>query len=106
LNLVRELSGRDFDEVRKDAHARWKEILSIIKVEGGREQDRLKFYTGLYHALLGRGLASDINGQYPRNDCSIGQIPLDEKGIPEYHHYNTDGIWGGFWNLGQLWALA
>jgi predicted alpha-1,2-mannosidase len=106
LNLVSELSAKDFDEIRKDAHARWKEILSVIKVEGGREKDRLKFYTGLYHALLGRGLASDVNGQYPRNDGSAGQIPLDEKGIPEYHHYNTDGIWGGFWNLGQLWALA
>ncbi|MCK5464243.1 MAG: GH92 family glycosyl hydrolase [Bacteroidales bacterium] len=106
LNLVSELSAKDFDEIRKDAHARWKEMLSVIKVEGGREKDRLKFYTGLYHALLGRGLASDVNGQYPRNDGSAGQIPLDEKGIPEYHHYNTDGIWGGFWNLGQLWALA
>ncbi|MEE9462219.1 MAG: GH92 family glycosyl hydrolase [Bacteroidales bacterium] len=106
LNLVSELSAKDFDEIRKDAHARWKEMLSVIKVEGGREKDRLKFYTGLYHALLGRGLASDVNGQYPRNDGTAGQIPLDEKGIPEYHHYNTDGIWGGFWNLGQVWALA
>ena len=106
MNLVSELSGRDFEEVRKDAHDRWKEMLSVIKVEGGLEADRVKFYTGLYHALLGRGLASDINGQYPRNDGSAGQIPLDEREIPEYHHYNTDGIWGGFWNLGQLWALA
>ncbi len=106
LNLVSELSGRDFEEVRKDARDRWKEMLSVIKVEGGLEADRVKFYTGLYHALLGRGLASDVNGQYPRNDGSAGQIPLDENEIPEYHHYNTDGIWGGFWNLGQLWALA
>jgi predicted alpha-1,2-mannosidase len=106
LNLERELSGRDFDEVRQDAYARWKEMLSRIKVEGGREDDKLKFYTGLYHALLGRGLASDVNGQYPRNDGTAGQIPLDENGNPEYHHYNTDGIWGGFWNLGQVWALA
>lgn len=106
LNLETELSGRDFDKVRQDAYARWKEMLSRLKVEGGREDDRLKFYTGLYHALLGRGIASDVNGQYPRNDGTAGQIPLDENGNPEYHHYNTDGIWGGFWNLGQLWALA
>jgi len=106
LNLVTELSGRDFEEVRQDAYARWKDMLSVIKVEGGREEDRVKFYTGLYHALLGRGLASDVNGQYPRNDGSAGQIPLDDGGNPRYHHYNTDGIWGGFWNLGQVWALA
>ncbi len=105
-NLAVELSGRSFSEVREDSYDMWKERLSAIEIEGGRKEDRVKFYTGLYHALLGRGLASDINGQYPRNDGSIGQIPLDEKGIPKYHHYNTDGIWGAFWNLGQLWALA
>ena len=106
LNLETELSGRDFDQVRQDAHDSWKEMLSRIRVEGGREEDRVKFYTGLYHALLGRGMASDVNGKYPRHDGGAGQIPLDEKGKPKYHHYNTDGIWGGFWNLGQLWALA
>ncbi len=105
LNLS-ELSGLVFEDVREDASKRWKELLSVIRVEGGRETDRVKFYTGLYHALLGRGIASDINGQYPRNDGSAGQIPLDENGRPQYNHYNTDGIWGAFWNLGQLWALA
>jgi len=105
-NMAEELSGRDFEDVREDAHARWKELLSVIKVEGGRKKDMVKFYTGLYHALLGRGLASDINGQYPRNDGTAGQIPLDENTVPEYNHYNTDAVWGVFWNLGQLWALA
>jgi predicted alpha-1,2-mannosidase len=55
---------------------------------------------------LGRGLASDVNGQYKLNGAGIGQIPLNEGGNPKYNHYNSDGIWGGFWNLGQLWALA
>jgi len=55
---------------------------------------------------LGRGISSDANGQYRKFDGSIGQIPLDEKGMPDHHHYNTDGIWGGFWNLSQIWALA
>ncbi|MEN8202763.1 MAG: GH92 family glycosyl hydrolase [Bacteroidota bacterium] len=105
LNLS-ELSGKSFDQVREGARERWREMLSVIRVEGGREEDRIKFYTGLYHALLGRGLASDLNGQYPRHDGTAGQIPLDEKGIPLYNHYNTDGIWGAFWNLGQLWAMA
>ncbi len=66
----------------------------------------MKFYTGLFHALLGRGLASDVNGAYPRNNGTIGQIKLDANGKPQHNHYNTDAIWGGFWNLTQLWALA
>jgi len=106
LNFETEAADKGFDMVRDDSKETWKRKLSIIKVEGGREEDRIKFYTGLYHALLGRGLASDVNGQYPRNDGGIGQIPLDKSGKPHYNHFNTDGIWGGFWNLGQLWALA
>ena len=106
LNMETEASGLDFDSVRNESLEAWRNMLSVITVEGGRIEDRVKFYTGLYHALLGRGLASDVNGQYPRHDGGIGQIALDESGKPEYNHYNTDGIWGGFWNLGQLWALA
>lgn len=106
LNLNIETKGQTFDKVRKEAKEIWNKKLGRIKVEGGEKTDRIKFYTGLYHALLGRGLANDINGNYPKVDGETGQIPLDGKGKPKYNHYNTDGIWGGFWNLSQVWALA
>ena len=106
LNLDTESKGLSFDQVRREATSEWNEMLGRIRVEGNNRDDITKFYTGLYHALLGRGLASDVNGQYVRNDGGCGQIPLDQKGRPKYKHYNTDGIWGGFWNLGQLWALV
>ena len=86
--------------------ARWARELGKIRVEGGTPESRVKFYTGLYHALLGRGLASDVNGAYPANDGSVGQIPLGADGKPIHAHYNTDAIWGGYWNLTPLWALA
>ncbi|MBP5397957.1 MAG: GH92 family glycosyl hydrolase [Bacteroidales bacterium] len=98
--------GLNFDTARSRAHALWRNELGKIAVYGGSEESRIKFYTGLYHCLLGRGLASDCNGAYPRNDGGIGQIPLDEAGNPIHNHYNTDAIWGGYWNLTPLWALA
>lgn len=106
LNYESEASTKSFDRVVDDSQNAWNNMLSVIMVEGGKNEDKIKFYTGLYHALLGRGLASDVNGMYPRNDGSAGRVPLDNNGKPLYNHYNTDGIWGGFWNLGQLWALA
>ncbi len=106
LNLETESKAKNFDLVRREANEKWNEKLNRIQVEGGQEKDRIKFYTGLYHALLGRGLASDVNGQYPLVDGGIGQKPLAENGKPLSHHYNTDGIWGGFWNLSQVWSLA
>ena len=106
LNLEQESRDRTFDEVKTRANDLWNKKLSRIQVSGGKQEDKVKFYTGLYHALLGRGLASDVNGAYPVHDGTIGQIPLDANGKPTYQHFNSDGIWGGFWNLGQLWALA
>ncbi|MBK5196211.1 MAG: GH92 family glycosyl hydrolase [Proteiniphilum sp.] len=105
-NLEAEAGELSFDQARKSAVSIWDDYLGRIKVEGGTDEDRTKFYTGLYHALLGRGLASDINGSYPKNDGTVGQIPLDNNGKPLHNHYNTDAIWGAFWNLTQLWSLA
>lgn len=105
-NREAEASGLDFDSARKRAENIWEESLGRIRVEGGRHEDKVKFYTGLFHAILGRGLASDVNGAYPANDGSVGQIELGADGKPLHHLYNTDGIWGGQWNLTQLWTLA
>lgn len=101
-----EAENVSFDEARANAKAAWNEQLGKIQVEGGALNDKIKFYTGLYHALLGRGLASDRNGAYPKNDGTVGHIEPGEDGSPIHHHYNTDAIWGGFWNLTQLWSLA
>lgn len=106
FNRQTEAADVTFDRAKKNATDVWNESLGRIYVEGGKETDKVKFYTGLFHALLGRGLASDANGYYPKNDGTVGRIALDEKGYPVHQHYNTDAIWGGFWNLTQLWSLA
>lgn len=106
FNRETEAADVTFDQAKKNATDVWNESLSRIYVEGGKETDKVKFYTGLFHALLGRGLASDANGYYPKNNGTVGRITLDEEGNPVHQHYNTDAIWGGFWNLTQLWSLA
>ncbi len=105
-NLLVEAKDMSFDQAHTQAKDTWNEALGRIKVEGGQKKDLVKFYTGLYHALLGRGLASDVDGSYPKNDGTVGHIATNKKGSPIHHHYNTDAIWGAFWNLTQLWAIA
>lgn len=105
-NYMAEAEDLSFDSARRSAAEDWSEQLSRIEVKGGSEDSRIKFYTGLYHCVLGRGLASDVNGAYPKNDGTVGQIELGKDGKPVHNHYNTDAIWGGYWNLTPLWALA
>lgn len=105
LNLETEAKDLAFDEVKKQSNEIWNEHLSRIAVETDNKEDKVKFYTGLYHAILGRGIASDVNGAYPKHDGTIGQIEM--KGDkPAFNLYNTDAMWGAQWNLNQVWIMA
>jgi len=67
-----------------------------------------RFYTDLWHALLGRRTISDVNGAYPDNtgdSFRLGQLPLDVDGTPQFNHYNSDSFWGAQWTLTTLWGL-
>ena len=105
INLQKEAENLSFDEARAQSHQTWENYLGRVRVETADKNNKIKFYTGLYHALLGRGLVNDVNGAYPHHNGSIGQLPM-EGGKPVHNLYNTDAIWGGQWNLAQLWALA
>lgn len=106
LNLMTEAKDLTFDQARTNTLNSWNDYMGRITVKSENEADKVKFYTGLYHVLLGRGLASDVNGAYPKNNGEVGQIPLGKNGKLKFDFYNSDAIWGGFWNLTQVWALA
>ena len=106
LNLETEAKNLTFDEALAATTKKWHKALNRIKVSGGTDDNKIKFYTGLYHVLLGRGIASDVNGAYPKNDGTVGVIPAGKDGKPLHNHYNTDAIWGAYWNLTPLWAMA
>lgn len=104
-NLKAEAATLSFDDARARAQNTWQQELGKIIVEGTDENSKVKFYTGLFHALLGRGVASDVNGDYPMHGAQSGRLTSAYGGkIPEF--MNTDAIWGAFWNITQLWALS
>ena len=109
LNLDTELPHWDFNRVHQEASEVWNSWLGRIEVEGGTDAQKTKFYTDLFHALLGRRRVSDVNGKYSDMTGSeqvIRQIPLDETGQPIYEHHNSDAFWGAQWNLNLLWSIA
>ena len=117
-NLNTECTTWDFDTVRNESRAIWNNMLGKIKVEGGTDQQRIKFYTDLWHVLLGRQKINDVNGDYPDRTSGkkegtftdaifkIKTLPLDENGKPKYNMYNTDALWLTQWNVNVLWGLA
>ena len=105
-NFIAEATGLSFDQAKAYAQKTWQQELSKIAVEGTNLQDKTKFYTGLFHALLGRGIASDVNGSYPKHGGAMGRLPAQTDKDLKAEFINTDAIWGGYWNITQLWALS
>jgi predicted alpha-1,2-mannosidase len=105
-NFIAEANGLSFNEAKANAKTTWEQQLGKITVEGSNQQNKTKFYTGLFHALLGRGIASDVNGDYPKHAGQIGRLPVSTDKNLKAEFINTDAIWGGFWNITQLWSLS
>ena len=63
--LEQECTTWDFAAVKQAATATWNRWLGKIDVKGGSQDQKIKFYTDLWHVLLGRQKISDISGDYP-----------------------------------------
>lgn len=104
-NLQAEAAALSFDEAKAVAQDEWRKALGRIEITDEDKANKKKFYTGLYHALLGRGVASDVNGDYPKFDGTTGDFPAGAND-PKRQFINSDAIWGAYWNITQLWALS
>ncbi len=89
LNLEKEIPAWNFERVRDIARKTWNGKLNRIKIEGGTEDNKVKFYTSLYHSLLGPYTASDVNGKYRGMDNKVHTA----KG---YTYYTVYSIWDTF----------
>jgi predicted alpha-1,2-mannosidase len=108
-NLEAELPGWDFNAVVRASRNDWNDQLGRVAVEGGAEADRIKFYTDLWHSLLGRRIVSDADGSYCDNTGAqpvTRRVQLDAQGRPLFPHYNFDALWGSHWSLNILWSFA
>lgn len=70
-NLVTEIPGWEFDEVRKAAYDEWNRELSVIQASSGDPETLTVFYTALYHSLIAPNTYSDQDGRYRGADLEI-----------------------------------
>lgn len=109
LNMKTELAHWDFNKVVKESKLEWNGYLERIKVEGGTEKQKVKFYTDLWHSLLGRKIVSDVDGKYcdmTGKKPVVRQVALTKEGNPKHNQYNFDALWGSHWTLNVLWSMA
>lgn len=118
-NLASECNHWNFDQLREQSQKEWNDMLGRIAVKGGSADQQKKFYTDLWHVLLGRHKLDDVSGDYPDNTegerrgsftvntkFKVRTLPKDQHGNVKFHMYNSDAFWLTQWNLNVLWGLA
>lgn len=89
-NLQAELTGKSFEQVRREADDAWNKVLGHIQVEGGTEAERGMLYSTLYRTFLFPHLRSDVNGEY-RDDR--GQVVK-----ADFNFYTNPSFWDTYRN--------
>ena len=64
-NFEAEIAKEDFDSVRAGAKKRWNDALAKVSINGGTDDQRTVFYTGLYHTMIDPRVIVDVDGGYP-----------------------------------------
>jgi predicted alpha-1,2-mannosidase len=100
MNLDNEIKDYNFDAVKNKLFKKWEEILSKVKVEGGNEGDKIKFYTALYHCFLQPRIYNDVDGSYVK--FSGGKQVLNSKGE---NYYCDFSMWDTYRALHPLFNL-
>lgn len=87
-NLQTEIPGWDFDKIKVSAEKEWNKELGKIKTEGGSANDKVNFYTAMYHALLSPNIFSDCDGRYRGMD---NQVHHSDRAV-----YSVFSLWDTF----------
>lgn len=63
-NLRTENPAWNFNTVKQATEEAWNKELSKIKIEGATHDQKVQFYTHLYHTMLNPNVFNDVNGEY------------------------------------------
>ncbi|GGH06260.1 sugar hydrolase [Pedobacter zeae] len=84
-NMRAEISGWDFEKVKAQAQATWNKELNKIQVSTSND-NKINFYTALYHANINPTTYTDVNGEYKGLDQGIHKAD-------GFTNYTTFSLW-------------
>ncbi len=99
-NLEAEIPHWDFEKVKNETQEKWEKELSKIKISGGTEDQKVVFYTAMYHSFLNPNLFTDVDGRYLGMDLKVHQLPAGQK------QYTIFSLWDTFRATHPLFTIT
>ncbi|MET4543974.1 putative alpha-1,2-mannosidase [Pedobacter africanus] len=84
-NMRTETPGWDFDGIKAKAQAKWNTELNKIVIDAS-EDDKINFYTAMYHAFINPTSYMDVNAEYKGLDQNVHQAD-------GFTNYTTFSLW-------------
>ncbi|WP_432711815.1 GH92 family glycosyl hydrolase [Pedobacter sp.] len=97
-NLRTEIPGWDFEKVKRDGQQAWNKELNKIAVNTLNEDDKVNFYTAMYHTFINPTLYSDVNGEYKGLDQDVHKAD-------GFQNYTTFSLWDTYRALHPFFNL-
>lgn len=85
-NLAAEVPEDDFDKYLAVTRKNWNEQLSKIEITCDDPDEKVKFYTALYHSMLAPTIYNDVDGAYYGPDKQVHQAD-------GWTNYSTFSLW-------------
>ena len=85
-NLAAEAPADDFDKYLAVTRKNWNEQLSKVEIKSNDIDEKVKFYTALYHSMLAPTIYSDMDGAYYGPDKEVHQAD-------GWTNYSTFSLW-------------
>ncbi|MGQ2983262.1 GH92 family glycosyl hydrolase [Flavobacterium sp.] len=98
-NMQAEVPHWDFDRTRGDGEQLWEKELNKIQVETLTEDDKVNFYTAMYHAFINPTVYMDTDGSYKGLDQNVH--------VAEgFTNYTTFSLWDTYRALHPLFNIV
>lgn len=99
-NMIAEIPDFNFAKIQQELKAEWNTLLSKIEVEGDNQEDKVEFYTSMYHCFQQPRIYNNVDGTYPRFD---GNEQTDT--ICDGNYYCDFSVWDTYRALHGLYNL-
>ena len=97
-NLQKEIGDKTFDEVKKAAQETWENQLEKIVIEDKNEDNKVNFYTAMYHAMIAPNLYQDVDGRYRGMDLEIHKTN-------DFDYYTVFSLWDTYRAAHPLYTI-
>ncbi len=85
-NLEKEIGSKTFEQIRIEADEIWNNQLNKIQVDALDIDQKVNFYTAMYHSSLAPNLYQDIDGRYRGMDLNIHKTN-------DFEYYTVFSLW-------------